>query len=428
MKGMRREPSTAFLYGWLLFTIFVEYARPSNQFPFLGLIPYFYSAPAYLLFVITMFGGGMRPAKDIFSDGFAKWILIFFGVVLLSYAVTGFTSSASVVFLRVLGYTAVFFMITRLATTEARVIGIILTLMFAHVYILVFNFNVLTNPSLRQYLMNSAPFLGDGNDFALSIGLLFPAIVAVALLARGKLTKLFAWSAAAVIPLALVATQSRGATLGFGAVLAFLWWRSSRKGLSTIAVALVGCAVLLYAPQQYYTRMSSISSAAETDTSAQGRLNAWSGSIGMGLKNPLGIGAGNFGVRWGKTAHSTYFLALGELGLPGFVCMVVLILGNIRANNKLRKELLAQVGSSPPEDARRSLLLLDMLNASMVYFAVTGAFLSATYYPHIFVLAGLLIVVREFARRRCQVGTEAPAAVRATRPGAVTQATRIAHG
>jgi hypothetical protein len=34
-----------------------------------------------------------------------------------------------------------------------------------------------------------------------------------------------------------------------------------------------------------------------------------------------------------------------------------------------------------------------MLNASLIAFAIGGAFLSVTYYPHIFVLAGLFASV-----------------------------------
>ena len=43
--------------------------------------------------------------------------------------------------------------------------------------------------------------------------------------------------------------------------------------------------------------------------------------------------------------------------------------------------------------------MLDLLNAGMVGFAVAGAFLSATYYPHMYVLTALLISARIFASR-----------------------------
>jgi putative inorganic carbon (HCO3(-)) transporter len=421
----RQVASTGFLFGWLLLVFFLDYGRPTNQLTFLASVPLFYSLPPFLLFAVTLFAGGMRPAKDIFADKFPKWLLIFLVVVMISVALAGFSRDAQDVMYRVIGYTVLFFMIARLVTTEGRILGVIVMLVITHLYLLAVNFNVLTDPSTRQYI-TGAPFLGDGNDFSLSIVWLFPALVGIGLLAKSKPGKYLAFAAAGVIPLSIVASQSRGGTLGLAAALGYLWWRSSKKSTAMIAVAAVVGIVLVYAPSAYFGRMSTLSNA-HADSSAQGRLDAWSASIGMGLKNPLGIGAGNFGARWGRTAHSTYFLALGELGILGFACVVVLIFGGIRANLKLHRELGRQVGPDPPEPAKRALKVLDMLNAALVSFAVSSAFLSATYYPHIFVLTGLLVAAREFARKRCaEAGSAVPPPAAAPVKRFFTP--RVAHG
>ena len=99
------------------------------------------------------------------------------------------------------------------------------------------------------------------------------------------------------------------------------------------------------------------------------------------------------GVPW-LTAHSMYFLVIGELGLPGIVTFLVLLASNMRANSGLRRRLVsldASAAECADPEARRTLLLL---NASMVGFAMAGAFLSVAYYPHVFVLTGLMIAVR----------------------------------
>ena len=89
-----------------------------------------------------------------------------------------------------------------------------------------------------------------------------------------------------------------------------------------------------------------------------------------------------------------------ELGLPGFACVLMLVFGNIRADMQLRKVLLARDGPAGVGGERAGTLrLLDMANAGMVSFAVTGAFLSATYYPHMYVLTALLIAARMSAAR-----------------------------
>jgi hypothetical protein len=409
--SVRRGPpksGTGFLYGWLLFVIFVEYTRPLKVLPFLK-IPFLLTIIPVLLFLITTSAEGLRPAKDIFADSRVKWLFFFIGLIVLSSAMHGFDKMGTDVITRVGGYTLLFFLIVRLVTTERRLVGVIITLVLAHLYLVAENYEVIANPSLRQYLV-AAPFLGDGNDFALSIGVLFPCIVGVALLARHKFGSLLAWVAAAIIPLSIVASQSRGATLGFGAVIIYLWLRSPKKMASAVGVLLLAGMVMLYAPAVYFERMGTVSTAATEDSSASLRLKAWSGSIGMAANRPLGLGAGHFGVYWGKTAHSTYFLALGELGVLGFICVLVLIFGNMRANWRVRKRVMALLPQPPPEEALRSLRMLDMINAGLVYFAVAGAFLSATYYPHIYVLFGMLLAAREFALRH------APGALSADEP------------
>jgi probable O-glycosylation ligase (exosortase A-associated) len=421
LSRARSGPATGFLYAWLLVALFIEYARPTNQLRFLE-FPFFYSLAPMTLLLVQSFTPGLRPIKEIFADRIAKWVLILFGVLTLSWAATGFSAGGSSVWQTMLGYAFLFLLVARITTTESRLRGVVIALVLAHFYLLAVNFNVLTDPTQRQYLVGGT-FLGDGNDFSLSMCLLIPLMVEVGLSAKTPFRQILAWAAVAVIILGIIATQSRGGTLGIAAVMMYLWWRSPRKVVSALAIALVGGLVLLYAPSQYYQRMSTVTGMT-IDGSAQGRLDAWSGAIGMGAKNPLlGIGAGEFAARWGKTAHSTYMLAFAELGLPGFIAVLALVFGNIRTNMRLRGTLLARAGpsDSPDHTRTRTLRLLDMTNASMVGFAVSGAFLSATYYPHIYVLTALLISARTFAARAASLEV-APAPSRPTHVHATPRA------
>ncbi|MGE0030130.1 MAG: O-antigen ligase family protein [Steroidobacteraceae bacterium] len=401
----RTQPGTGLLYGWLLAALFVEYARPANQLTFLQ-FPYFYSLVPMTLMLVQSFARGLKPIKEIFSDRIAKWVLVLLGAVAASWAASGFNHYGSLPFQATLGYVFLFVLIARIVTTEARLRGVIVILTLAHFYLLAFNSNILTDPTQRQYIVGGS-FLGDGNDFSLSMCILIPLMVEIALSTRNRFYQVLAWSATALIIMAIIATQSRGGTLGITAVLAYLWWRSPRKLVSAVAIALVGGLILLYAPSQYFQRMGTVTGGT-IDGSAQGRLDAWSGAIGMGAKNPVfGIGTGQFGARWGKTAHSTYMLAFAELGILGFICSIVLVFGNIRANLKLRQSIIARLGPATSRDSTQTLRLLDMTNAAMVGFAVAGAFLSAIYYPHIFVLTALMLAARQFPNVSSSAGNSA---------------------
>lgn len=388
-------PRAGFLYGWLLLALFVEYARPASQLTFLD-FPYFYSLVPMSLLIVSLFAPGLRSMQEIFSDRIARYVLIIFFLVLIAIPFAHNSEWSIKVAEQVIGRIFLFLLIARLCTTLSRIRGVVVALFIAHMYLLAMNPEALFSPEARNYIMG-ATFLGDGNDYALSLCVLLPCVIEMGLSTKSKLWKLVCYAGALVIVFAIIATQSRGGTLGLLAVLGWLWWRSPRKAVAGAAIAVIAVAGLIYAPSEYFTRMDTLTTGA-TDGSAQARINAWKGAIGMGLKNPvLGVGTGHFGSRWGMTAHSTYMLSLAEMGLPGFICVLMLIFGNIVDNMRMRTRLLARAGPSPEDPARNMARTVDLLTTAMVGFAIAGAFLSAVYYPHIYVLTGLLISVRLIA-------------------------------
>ena len=141
------------------------------------------------------------------------------------------------------------------------------------------------------------------------------------------------------------------------------------------------------------------------ESSAQGRIIAWKAGVQMALANPiLGAGAGHFPIVYGNfyhvegtpwlTAHSIYFLLLGELGVPGLALLLTFIVGNLVANRRMVRE----AGELPPNQASTARNALACTSAALVAFAIAGAFLSAAYYPHMYVLAGLLAAARHAVR------------------------------
>jgi predicted MFS family arabinose efflux permease len=170
------------------------------------------------------------------------------------------------------------------------------------------------------------------------------------------------------------------------------------------------------------------------ESSAQGRILAWKQGIQMALGSPLiGVGPGHFPMAYGTantsrwmTAHSIYFLLLGELGFPGLTLLLILIFSNLLAN----RQLLQQVWRLPRDDAATARNILACTSAATVGFAVGGAFLSAAYYPHLYVLSGVLVAGRHIVRVQLEAHEHAgqskpvdlgPAVARPpVRPGAIS--------
>ena len=401
--------STVYLCWWLLLAIFFEYARPGSFVAGINVLRLNTLIPIGLVLACAL-SKDLRPMKEVWIDSQSRWLVAYFFVIAFGLVHADVTLYAFNVTKTVLGYLLLAFVIVRICTTLDRIRSVYAVLVIAHLFLIVMNPAAILNPEQRNYIIGGT-FLGDGNDFSLSVCIVAPMAIELALASKSRIVRLFWWGALLVLCLAVVASQSRGGTLGLAAVAAYLWLRSPRKAL-TMILALVGvAAILAYAPDQYFERMRTISHY-EADGSAMGRITAWKAAIQMCIDHPLwGVGAGMFPVSFGTiyrpaehmpwlTAHSMYFLLLGELGIPGVLVLLGLILGNLRANRRVMR-----ARDAVAEDKRLGLFpqgpnrMLYLLSASMVGFAVCGAFLSVAYYPHLFVLTALMVSARAVAAR-----------------------------
>lgn len=407
------EKAGKFLYWWLLVALFFEYARPSYQFTFLQPLRLNTVIPLGLL-AVSMVAGGQRSWKEITSDRMWIWPFVFVGFVLVSMAWASVTTYAYNTFTAILGYLFLYLLVMRIVTTRRRLYGVFITLIVAHIFLIFFNPLVIFDPYTRHYI-TGATFLGDGNDFACSLVILIPFALELMLGETRKLRKMFYAALLVAVLLAIVGTQSRGATLGMVAVFGYLWWRSPNKGRGVAALIIVAFGVLLYAPDVYFKRMSTLKDPHQ-ESSAEARLQAWSAGTRMALDHVLGVGAGNFPhnfpkyrasgapVRW-MTAHSMYFLALGELGFLGLLMVLYFIFGNVLTSAKLRTNI-SRLTTGPPEKLASNVRLINMLNASVLGLSVAGAFLSVTYYPHLFMITGICIAMRCVVAREFGISPE----------------------
>ena len=86
-----------------------------------------------------------------------------------------------------------------------------------------------------------------------------------------------------------------------------------------------------------------------------------------------------------RAAHSFFFQVLGELGILGITCYIALIVSNFRYAWKIFRQAIEH------NDA-----IFDRLGksifASQLGFLISGAFLSTAYYPHLFIISGIIAV------------------------------------
>jgi O-antigen ligase len=245
----------------------------------------------------------------------------------------------------------------------------------------------------------------DANDFATFAVTAIPLALYFLHASRGWAGRALAAAAVGTLVLAFVRSGSRGGFVAIVAVAVFIVLRYSAIPVRRRiwATSLIAVVLLATAGGKYWDQMGTIIS--DTDynrTNESGRLQIWERGLGYMASYPIfGVGPSNFptaegtlspladrqqrgaGVRW-NAAHNSYVQVGAELGLPGLVLFVGLLLAGFGA-------LRAVVRDAVADADRRRKNLAQAMTASLVGFAVGAVFLSLAYSEMLYMLLALTV-------------------------------------
>jgi O-antigen ligase len=115
----------------------------------------------------------------------------------------------------------------------------------------------------------------------------------------------------------------------------------------------------------------------------------------------------------GREAHSLYFTLIPELGLIGIVLFASMLLLTVRDLRYIQRS--AAKGEKAADGALPVASLATALEASLVGYLASGAFLSVLYYPNFWLLMGFTLSLRKILERRqgivipaCNAGRSGP--------------------
>jgi probable O-glycosylation ligase (exosortase A-associated) len=252
---------------------------------------------------------------------------------------------------------------------------------------------------------NPIPFLGDNNVVAVGMAMLIPLTSALA-----ATSTVWWWRRGLqLLNIGLIyrglSTYSRGGFLSLGAVGA-LWFLRSERKLRTVAAILLCAALLLPAlPQEFWSRMSTITAPAdERDDSQSGRIHFWQVAVAMANDRPwTGVGHGGYERvynqydfsegRYGRdrAVHSAWFGALAEIGYPGLVVFVLIVLSSLITCGRVRR--MARRGEIPESMGRYG----TALESSLLAFMVGGSFVPFQYSEMLWHFFALTIALERVA-------------------------------
>lgn len=199
----------------------------------------------------------------------------------------------------------------------------------------------------------------------------------------------------------ILASSSRGAAVGLGAISLAIWYKSERKMIS-VALLIVFASILIgLIPEDNWARFQKMGT--EEDASGQSRLALWEAGMRMASEYPItGVGPNNFIYvntqkylsEHHEVQHNVFVQAVSELGYPGLILFVSMILCCFYNQRKSRKILLQKRIDEP--------FLVGLshgLDLSMVGFVVNGFFITVLYYPFFWMLLILSVALIDIVER-----------------------------
>ncbi|RKX92315.1 MAG: hypothetical protein DRP84_10240 [Spirochaetes bacterium] len=261
--------------------------------------------------------------------------------------------------------------------------------------------------------MPNSGFMGDENDFALVMNMAIPFAYFMFLETSSTKKKILYLSACCIFIAANVASLSRGGFVGLVPVILYCWYKTPKKFLSTIIVAIMISILYFSASPKYWQEVKSIKEENIQKGTGAGRWYLWKCALRIFLDHPIiGVGQGNFPwnvqlyepltakrLHGGKAVHSLYFTLISELGLIGILLFSGMLYSSYKDLKwilKKEKEFLLKQNQSKQiiQQLHKIKFIIFGITGAMLGYLVSGAFLSVLYYPHFWLLISLCVALK----------------------------------
>jgi O-antigen ligase len=254
-------------------------------------------------------------------------------------------------------------------------------------------------PVLSRIVGYDAPLALNPNDLALVLNLIIPLALALLLAGQTVSVRLILLAIIALDAVAVILTFSRTGLITFVAIAAATLWKLRRRSEAPwiwgVLVLVLACVPFL--PAAYSDRVSTIadvdsdptgsSQARWRDMIAATRFVARSPVVGAGIgQNILALNEER-GAKWVEV-HDTYLEYAVELGIPGLVLFLILLVASIRSARR------AQRASAGPTPHGELFHLAGSIEISLLGFAVAAVFSPGGYQFVFYYFAGLSVAAR----------------------------------
>lgn len=401
--------------GVLAYLVF-EYARISAMFPVLQPLQ-IGKLIVISTVVIWLFRCIMTRKLKFVSDKITWLMFLWLGLALGS---SFFATDSELAFIAILDFARwviIYFLIINLVDSLPKwqvFLWLLLLLNFKmsqfQIRQFVAGYAMSPNPELfiaRGMGAGSTGFFTNAGDFGVAMCVVAPLAFYLIKAVRSKVLKVGGIIFFSAFAYSILNCGSRGAALSLFVMVFFFWLRTSRKFQSGVLLLLFLIGFWASAPEAWRERFTSTLNY-EQDATTFRRFKLWEAGLKMSIDNQLlGVGINNFNTNYAAryhapgeagvplAPHNIFIQAGSELGLPGFLSLLLVIFLVFKRNHQTRR-LYSQNNLKNDWIAN----FAHALDLSLIGYIVSGSFLSVLYYPHLYIIMTLAISLNQIARKQ----------------------------
>jgi putative inorganic carbon (hco3(-)) transporter len=373
-----------------IFYLIAEYMRPQQMYDSLASLPLGRIAVIGILVGFVVEGRQLvnRNRQNVLIMAYTCWFLI----SSLFAIDTGIAWETFVDFTKIV---LVYFLLINLINDKQKlylflIVFLLLNLKWAQWAVKVWaSKGFYTDPrGLYEGAGSGIGFFGNMNDMGVALNVALGLSIYMVFADHRRIFSFFRmhWLhvfSSVLFSLAVIATSSRGAAVGLGAMLLGFWVKSRKKIVALGVLAFAALSLIALISDDNWRRFENMGD--EEDGTSQSRLELWRAGMEMARDRPLtGVGPNNFitanrryyNPELTHIQHNIFVQAVSELGYPGLIILLLIIWCHFR-NNVGTRALLQKKGIKDPFLSGLS----HGLDISMVGFMVNGFFITVLYYP-----------------------------------------------
>lgn len=346
-----------------------------------------------------------QTKKDFYVDKLIMLVMVYGLIVTLSYVLSPYESSFSdLQYDKLWKEIVLFLLITGVMFSQHRLHQMTLVISLAFGFVMVKE-GIIFLLTAGGHKIEAIGTVGDNNGVAMALLMAIPLLLFCAKYTAERWVRLGMYVTAGLGTVTVVATYSRGGFIGLLVLCLMLLKGSKYKVRAVIAVGVVATVVFALLPENYLSRMGTISDAT-SDDSFSIRLLAWKINYLMAIDHPF-LGNGlyaslnwqNWSSHLGEAttwlfpsplvlktfvAHSIYFQVLGDTGFVGLFLFVGMLATALVKTIQTQRVVRRDPALEWSGDLARATQI------SLAVYCVSGAALSLVYFELLYILLAMI--------------------------------------